>query len=191
MNERNETNLVTPTPRALCIVVGALAIGSTCAVMQYARHASAQLQARAMAADRAWADAAAQARAVEDLRQTEQGVTRHAELAEMLLEKTPGSAILAEVTNALPAGCWLSEFAVDSADGPASEAVNVRIAGYAPDDAQVGQYINRLRRSKQFNDVKLSAIGSDTQRVRRFSIDMCVSGSGPAAQPTQTASIAR
>jgi Tfp pilus assembly protein PilN len=179
----------------LYVIVAAMALASACIAVQSSRHASAKLQRRADAANREWNDAARQVRQVLDLGQTQQALARHAELAATLLEKSPRSSVLADVANALPAGCWLLDIRLDSvnADG---DALNVRLSGVAPGDAEIGQYVARLRQCKLLQNVKLAASDSATEqgaRRRQFRISLCVGDTGaqapPAAQPTMTASI--
>jgi len=61
-----------------------------------------------------YADAARQIRQVQELQDKQRKMARQAELAESLLEKVPRSYILAEITNALPAGVSLLDFVLDA-----------------------------------------------------------------------------
>jgi Tfp pilus assembly protein PilN len=179
---------------AMCAIAAALAIAATAAAMQFSRRSLADVNRRADAVDREWTDAAARVQAAADLRQSQQSITRHAECAQAMLETTPRSAILAEVTNALPAGSWLASFTLDSAE--ADDAANITVIGFAPDDAAVGQYMVHLRQSNLLRDVKLSACNDAAQQgtnLRQFRVDMRIGGSDrsrePIAQRTLTASI--
>jgi Tfp pilus assembly protein PilN len=187
---------------ALWVIVGALAMVAAAAAVQRSRRSLAALECRATAVDREWADAASEVQAAMDLRQTQQSVNHQAECAQTLLEKTSRSLILADVTNALPAGSWLMSFTLDSADvdspadGVADENVRASVTGFAPSDLAVAKIVLDLQQSNLMHDVKLSACDNETQQgmnLKRFRIDLRIGGSDeqpqPVAQPTLTASI--
>jgi Tfp pilus assembly protein PilN len=187
---------------ALCAIVAALAIAASAAALESSRRSLAALDARAAAVDRDWADAAGQVKAAMDLRHAQQSIVRQAECAETLLEKNPRSAILADVTNALPAGCWLERLTLDaadvdsSADAAADENVRVTVTGFAPGESAVSKFVLQLRQSNLLHDVKLRQCDSAAQtgmNLNRFRVDLCVGRSDgqpkPVAGPTQTASI--
>jgi Tfp pilus assembly protein PilN len=180
---------------ALCVIVAAMAFASACIAVQISRRDVAGLQARAESADQAWNDAARQAQQVLDLRDAQRAIAQHAEQADALLEKMPRSAVLADVTNALPAGCWLEDVRLDSSDA-GDDALHVQLAGLAPGDGEIGQYVARLRQTRRLQNVKLSASQAEQEqgrRLRRFRIDFSVGDTvqpaTPTAQPTVTASI--
>jgi Tfp pilus assembly protein PilN len=180
---------------ARCLVVGALAIGSACIAVQSNRRAAMEMDRRAEYADRDWNNAAAQVQAVVDLRHTQDSLVGRAEQAETLLVKYPRSLVLAEVTNALLGGCWLTDFDMDSASS-AGDALHVQLTGLAPGDADVGRYVDRLRDSKLLHEVKLSESHSANQQgkaFRRFRIDLrvgdLVAPEVRVVPPTMTASI--
>src|SRR3954471_7833693 len=66
------------------------------------------------AIDSEYAEAAKRIEQFQQLQTKQRQMARQAELTSSLLEKVPRSFILAEITNALPAGVSLVDFAMDS-----------------------------------------------------------------------------
>jgi len=141
-----------------------------------------------------------------------------ANLTASLLERVPRSVLLAELTNAKPAGVSFLELmldskvhsgstgsapksqfelkraAMDAANGekPATEApqvklydVTLKVTGIADNDAQVGQFMGKLNRSKLVRDVNLlisdELVVADV-KMRKFQVDMSVDP-GAEVQP--------
>jgi len=174
------------------------AIGSAASLTEKVNH---QAEERHAQVERRYVDAAKQIDQFRELANKERTMARQAELAASLLEKIPRSIVLAEVTNAVPAGVQLTEFTLDSRrvlshalpSDPAKAAaapaepivydVTVSINGIAANDVQVADFIHRLGLSPLFKDVnlvisdELSKAGdttdqSDKANLRKFEVDM-------------------
>jgi Tfp pilus assembly protein PilN len=132
-----------------------------------------------------YADAARPIAQFQQLQEKQRTMAHQAELTASLLEKIPRSYLLAEITNAIPAGASLLDFdmqsrkrvappkvltafeqrrlamsggAAPAAAPPAAPRVydvDMKISGIAPTDVQVAQFISRLSRSPLFKDVNL------------------------------------
>jgi Tfp pilus assembly protein PilN len=120
---------------------------------------------------------------VQELERKRQTMAQQAELAASLLEKVPRSFILAEITNAMPAGVSLLDFALDARRqaapvpaaqtsaferrrgkekaaapppvAPASYRVAMKMTGIAATDVQVSQFLSQLNKSKYLSEVNL------------------------------------
>jgi len=132
-----------------------------------------------------YAEAAKRIEQVQQLQAKQRQMAHQAELTSSLLEKVPRSFVLAEITNALPAGVSLVDFAMDSKvhqgaapppkqgfetkaftpgqtppkTEPVMEAktydVTMKLTGLATTDVQVAQFISKLSSSSLFRDVNL------------------------------------
>jgi Tfp pilus assembly protein PilN len=125
-----------------------------------------------------------QIKQVQAMHAKQRQIVQHAELATSLVEKVPRSRVLATVTNSLPAGVSLLDFAMEAkvqvaASAPAATAFDARVAaaaaakkaaaapatpkydvfiklsGVADNDGQVGEYISKLQASPLLKDVNL------------------------------------
>ena len=135
--------------------------------------------------DEQYTEAAKRIAQFQQLQTKQRTMARQAELTSSLLEKVPRSFILAEITNALPAGLSLVDFAMDSKprqapvtpqqpknpfeiknpgapsakNEPVPEAkmydVTMKVTGLATTDVQVAQLITKLNASPLFRDVNL------------------------------------
>jgi hypothetical protein len=164
------------------------------------------------------------------LKEKQLRMNTQANLTASLLERVPRSVLLAELTNAKPAGVSFLELSLDSkvhsggavsapksqfelkraameaAQGggggggkPAETApaklydVTVKVTGIADNDAQVGQFMSALNRSKLVRDVSL--VISDEfvvaeVKMRKFQVDMSIDPGAevqPGAIPSKTA----
>jgi hypothetical protein len=119
----------------------------------------------------------------DQMKEKQKKMAHQAELASSLLEKVPRSFLLAELTNSLPPGVSLVDFALDSrrrqaaptaptvvtafeqkkAAGTVKDTqvevklydVGMRVTGVAVTDVQVAQLITRLNTSPLMKDVNL------------------------------------
>ncbi|HYE19609.1 MAG TPA: PilN domain-containing protein [Tepidisphaeraceae bacterium] len=135
--------------------------------------------------DRQFADAAKRIEQVRQMQDQQRRMAGQAELTASLLEKVPRSFLLAEITNAMPAGVSLLDVILDSkvraapaagaaksqfdakraqqgaaAKGPAAPQVKnydvtLRVQGIADNDVQVAQFMAKLNTSKLLRDVNL------------------------------------
>lgn len=104
---RRRTNAIC----ASLFVVVSLALGAAFTLDQ---RANRQVQAREDQVDQRYAEAAKRIGQVEQMQEKQRQLARQAELSASLLEKVPRSFILAQITNALPAGVSLLEFKLES-----------------------------------------------------------------------------
>lgn len=104
---RRRTNVIC----ASLFVVVSLALGAAFTLDQ---RANRQVQAREAEVDQRYAEAAKRIVQVEQMQEKQRQLARQAELSASLLEKVPRSFILAQITNALPAGVSLLEFKLES-----------------------------------------------------------------------------
>lgn len=135
--------------------------------------------------EKEYADAARRIQQVQKMQEKQRHMAQQAELTASLLEKIPRTFLLAELTNALPAGVSLLDFNLESkrkaaptagadaktafeqrkakkSDEKKPEVVQPRVydvlmklTGMAETDVQVAQYISRLNRSPMLKDVNL------------------------------------
>jgi Tfp pilus assembly protein PilN len=135
--------------------------------------------------DRQFADAAKRIEQVRQMQDKQRKMAAQAELTASLLERVPRSFLLAELTNAMPAGVSLLDVILDStvraaptgaaaksqfemkraqqgatAKGPAGPQaklydVSIRVQGIADNDVQVAQFMAKLNTSKLLRDVNL------------------------------------
>jgi len=173
---RRRTNLICA---GLFAVVMA-AIGSAFTMTERAMH---DVQAQHDSVDREFAEAARRIAQVQQMQQKQRTMAHQAELTSALLEKVPRSFLLAEITNALPAGVSLTDFVLEAkkkvAPAPAAPSgaftqksstpatpdpasvqpqqyeVLMKLGGVAPNDVQVSMFITRLNASKLLRDVNL------------------------------------
>lgn len=73
-----------------------------------------RVEKRAIEVDREYADAARRIQQVQQMQERQRTMARQADLTAQLLEKVPRSFLLAEITNALPAGVSLLDLHLDS-----------------------------------------------------------------------------
>jgi Tfp pilus assembly protein PilN len=104
---RRRTNVIC----ASLFVVVSLALGAAFALDQ---RANRQVQSREDQINQRYAEAAKRIVQVEQMQEKQRQLARQAELSASLLEKVPRSFILAQITNALPAGVSLLEFKLES-----------------------------------------------------------------------------
>lgn len=130
-----------------------------------------------------YSDAARPIRQFQQLQEKQRTMAHQAELTASLLERVPRSYLLAELTNAMPQGVSLLDFALDSRlrmtavaapqtafdkkraeinqtqsapiAAPRLYDVSLKLTGVATTDVQVAQFINKLNQSRLLKDVNL------------------------------------
>lgn len=130
-----------------------------------------------------YGDAARPIRQFQQLQEKQRTMAHQAELTASLLERVPRSYLLAELTNAMPAGVSLLDIDLDSrirvTPAPVAQTafdkkraelnkaqtapvaqprvydVSLKVVGIATTDVQVSQFITRLNQSKLLRDVNL------------------------------------
>lgn len=130
--------------------------------------------------DQEFTEAAKRIQQVQDMQEKQRTMAHQAELTASLIEKVPRSLILAKVTNALPSGCSLMDFALESRKrtaptgartayeakraesnlmGQVADAkvydVALKVTGLAPTDVQVAEFLRKLKGVPLFRDVNL------------------------------------
>ncbi len=166
---------------AVLFLVVMVAIGSA---FSFTERSMRDLDREYAQVEQEYTDAAKRIQLVQQMQDKQRRMAQQAELAASLLEKVPRSFLLAELTNALPAGVSLLDLAMESkvraapsaaatpkatfeqkrdqnkkpepaAPTPKVYDVSMRICGVAYTDVQVSQFITRLNRSKLLKDVNL------------------------------------
>lgn len=162
--------------------------------------ANRQTEQRHAEVQRQYADAARRIEQVRQMQEKQRRVAHQAELAASLLERVPRGNILAEMTNSLPRGVSLLDFAMESKQktapatpktgfeqkaaaekkpvAPTVEArqydVIMKVTGVAQTDVQVAQLINALGRSPLLLEVNLSVSEEfvmGADKARRFQLE--------------------
>ncbi len=155
---------------------------------------------------------------VQRMQEKQKRMARQAELTASLLEKVPRSYLLAEYTNALPAGVSLLDFKLTSVMRqqpvvattkfeqnqikaapvevqPKIYDVKMQLTGLAYSDVQVAQYIGKLSESQLLQQVSLKVVEEhvvDKKKLRQFQLEMTLRPNAevqPDTKDTRTASI--
>jgi Tfp pilus assembly protein PilN len=183
----------------ICAMLAGIVMAAIGSAFSLTEKVTRQVELRHAEVERQYADAARQIHQVEQVELKQKEMARQAELASSLLEKTPRSLILAEVTNSVPPDVSLLDFTLTSVrksstaprpapqqqpnGSPAPPApaepiaydVTLRVSGVAGTDMQVAEFIRRLGHSALFKDVNLVISDEDTvddEKVRKFQIEM-------------------
>jgi len=184
---------------ALCAGLSVVVMGAIASAFWFTERSMRVVEARAASVDRQFTDAARSIDQVNKMKAQQRKIVRQAELAASLVEKVPRTNLLAEFTNALPAGTSLLDLSLESrtklaptvsaekrkpapggAAGPVGPEpvkydVYLKLTGIADTDVQVAQFMSKLTESKLVTDVRLMI--SDTfkqndREMRRFQIEM-------------------
>jgi Tfp pilus assembly protein PilN len=167
----------------LCGVLAVIVLGVIVSAFQYMEKITKAVDAKFVTVDQQYADAARRIEKVNQMRAQQQQVVRRAELAASLVEKVPRSNILAELSNALPPGLSLLNLLMESKErasaappamtafeqkraalegravnaviAPKSYDVFLKLEGVATTDVQVGDLMEKLKRSPLFKEVNL------------------------------------
>ncbi len=192
----------------------AVAVGVT---LFFESGVKSRLKEREASAETKYAEAAQRITQVQEMQEKQRRMARQAELTASLLEKIPRSYLLAEFTNALPAGVSLLDFnlvsmarqpvvvaatrleqnqakAVEEEAAPRVYDVRMQLTGLAYNDVQVAQYIRKLSESKLLEQVSLKLVEEhkqDRAKLRQFQLEMRLN---PAAElrirPSQSSTAA-
>jgi Tfp pilus assembly protein PilN len=204
----------------LCGVLAVIVLGVIVSAFQYMEKITKAVDAKYVIVEQQYTDAAKRIEKVNQMRQQQQQVVRRAELAASLVEKIPRSNILAEFTNALPPGLSLVQLMMESKERasiapPAMTAfeqkraalegrilnvpvapkvydVFLRIEGIALTDIQIGDFMEKLKRSPLFRDVNLiyteeitqrEAGGKSEEKLRKFQIELMLNPNAEVVNP--------
>jgi Tfp pilus assembly protein PilN len=170
---------------ALCAGLSVVVMGAIASAFWFTERSMREVDTRSAAVDKQFTDAARSIDQVNKMKQQQRKIVRQAELAASLVEKVPRSNLLAEFTNALPAGTSLLDFALESrtkvtagsvsvgkktpqaavaAAGAASGTpqpepvkydVYLKLTGIADSDVQVAGFMSKLNESRLVTDVRL------------------------------------
>jgi Tfp pilus assembly protein PilN len=190
----------------ICLTLFAVVLmGTIGAVLMQARK-HAQERSLTRTTDHQMDEVARRIEQLEELQQRKGVMMRKARVTSMLIERIPRSVILAELINNMPTALSLTELeldtrvvrdaapkaktamdrAKDKARANLIEAdeieiiptsVTMNLAGIAPTDVQVAQFITALNRHEMFRDVNLLVTETATieeQTMRRFRIELTV-----------------
>ena len=178
----------------LCGVLAVIVLGVIVAAFQHMEKITKAVDSKYQAVDQQYTDAARRIEKVNQMRAQQQQVVRRAELAASLVEKVPRSNILAEFSNALPPGLSLLNMLMESKEraaaappamsafeakraalegrqvnavvAPKTYDVYIKLEGVAATDVQVGDLMDKLKRSALFKDVNL--IYTEELKVQRL-----------------------
>jgi Tfp pilus assembly protein PilN len=153
----------------VCGGLAVIALGAVCAAFLYTERAQRDVEARLADTDTRYADAARRIEQANQMRAQQAQVVRRAELAATLLERVPRSNLLAEFTNALPAGVSLIDLSLDS-----------RKRAPAPVDAKTA-----FEQKKAALEGRAAAAASAAQEPAKF--DVCIKVTGVAGTDVQVA----
>jgi Tfp pilus assembly protein PilN len=204
----------------LCGVLAVIVLGVIVSAFQYMDKITKAVDAKYAAVDQQYTDAARRIEKVNQMRAQQQQVVRRAELAASLVEKVPRSNILAEFTNSLPPGLSLLNLAMESKErsstappamtafeqkraalegraanpvvAPKSYDVYLKLEGIALTDVQVGDFMEKLKRSSLFKDVNLIYTEQITQKdannkneetLRKFQIELMLNPNAEVVNP--------
>jgi len=204
----------------LCGVLAVIVLGVIVTAFQYMEKITKAVDAKDSAVDQQYTDAARRIEKVNQMRAQQQQVVRRAELAASLVEKVPRSNILAEFTNSLPPGLSLLNLTMESkerasAPPPAMTAfeqkraalegrtanaavapkvydVFMKLEGIALTDVQVGDFMEKLKRSSLFKEVNLiyteqtnvkDAQGKNEETLRKFQIELTLNPNAEVVNP--------
>ena len=208
----------------LCGVLAVIVLGIIVSAFQYMEKITKAVDAKYAAVEQQYTDAARRIEKVNQMRAQQQQVVRRAELAASLVEKVPRSNVLAEFTNSLPPGLSLLNMAMESKErsgaappamtafeqkraalegravntavAPKTYDVYLKLEGIATTDVQVGDFMEKLKRSALFKDVNLiyteefkqtaAAQGTTTARddvMRKFQIELMLNPNAEVVNP--------
>jgi Tfp pilus assembly protein PilN len=153
---------------AILFLVVMVAIGTA---FTFTEQAGRRVEAEHATVAKQYADAVKSIQLVQQLTDKQGVMERQAELAASLLEKVPRSRILAEITKALPPGCSLLEFGMDSkpraAENPAASAKNAFTQRTAPADAK--KSAPTLQQPKVYDvTLKITGVSGTDMQVAQF-----------------------
>jgi Tfp pilus assembly protein PilN len=209
----------------LCGVLAVIVLGVIVTAFQHMEKITKAVEVKYAAVEQQYTDAARRIEKVNQMRAQQQQVVRRAELAASLVEKVPRSNILAEFAQALPPGLSLLNLAMESREragavppsmtafeqkkaalegraasvavAPKAYDVFLKLEGVAPTDLQVGDFMEKLKRSALFRDVNLIYTEALTQQkapvaaggpkneevIRKFQIELSLNPSAEVVNP--------
>jgi Tfp pilus assembly protein PilN len=208
----------------LCGVLAVIVLGVIVTAFQYQEKITKAVDAKDAAVDQQYTDAARRIEKVNQMRAQQQQVVRRAELAASLVEKVPRSNVLAEFANSLPPGLSLLNLAMESRErsgaappamtafeqkraalegraanpvvAPKTYDVYLKLEGVANTDVQVGDFMEKLKRSALFKDVNLiyteelksttSGQGTTSAKediMRKFQIELMLNPNAEVVNP--------
>ncbi len=182
---------------AAMFLIATLSIASAFAISE---HSLRQIEAEHATVAHEFNLAAGRAMKLAGLQESQRELANHAELSASLLEKIPRSYVVAEITNAVPAGLALLDLSIEckpravqsDADNSASPVeVFIRISGRAESDVQVSQLVTKLSKSGILKDVTItdkSASADDALATgRKFRVEMSLDPDATMPEPSEAA----
>ena len=209
----------------LCGMLAVIVLGVIVSAFQYMEKITKAVEAKYTAVEQKYTDAARRIEKVNQMRAQQQQVVRRAELAASLVEKVPRSNILAEFVQAMPPGLSLLNLNMESRErsgpvppsmtafeqkkaalegrtanlpiAPKTFDVFLKLEGVAPTDLQVGDFMEKLKRSTLFREVNLIYTESYTPKanpgvqtqgkgeevIRKFQIELSINPSAEVVTP--------
>lgn len=159
---------------AICASLFVVVVGSVFGAFSMTRKSLAALEAEFTAVDNQYAEAAKRIELVREMQEKQRTMAGQAELTAGLLERVPRSHVLAEVTNAMPAGVSLLEFDMQSRvraappppPRPAGAAPNITAADAAKSAQDAAKRTAEPKRYDVF--MKLQGIAANDVQVAGF-----------------------
>ena len=207
----------------LCGVLAVVVLGIIVSAFQYMEKITKAVQVKYDAVEKQYTDAARRIEKVNQMRAQQQQVVRRAELAASLVEKVPRSNILAEFVQAMPPGLSLLNLMMESREragaippsmtafeqkkaalegrtanlpiAPKTFDVFLKLEGIAPTDLQVGDFMEKLKRSTLFREVNLiyteayTPVAKTTSNqkseevIRKFQIELTLNPNAEVVNP--------
>ena len=204
----------------LCGALALIVLGIIVSAFQYMEKITKAVDVKYAAVEQQYTDAAKRIEKVNQMRAQQQQVVRRAELAASLVEKVPRSNVLAEFANSLPPGLSLVSLAMESKEragaappamsafeakraalegrsantavAPKTYDVYLKLEGIAVTDLQVGDFMEKLKRSSLFREVNLLFTEQILQRdssnkseetLRKFQIELMLNPNAEVVNP--------
>lgn len=212
----------------LCASLFVVMIGAIAIAFSIADRRMRDAERRHAAVDAQYVEAAKRIRQLQQMQDKQRVLTRQAELASTLIDRVPRSYMLAQITNLLPPGVTLTDLDLSTrkrvtqvvetksafekkkqAKGkgkadllpplPDPLDVSLKLTGRAATNAEVAQFMTRLKESDLFSSVDLvissqfdrsADAASEQAGLRKFTIDILVNPKAdirPAAAASGTA----
>jgi Tfp pilus assembly protein PilN len=163
--QRRRTNVI-------CASLFVVVVGSVFAAWMMTRQMLSELETSFTATESQYAEAAKRIDLVRQMQDKQRTMAGQAELTASLLERVPRSHLLAEITNAMPAGLSLLEFDMTSKvrqPPPPPPPPPGSPAPSAFDAAKTAQATNKVNAPRQYDvTIKLTGVAANDVQVAGF-----------------------
>lgn len=155
----------------ICAALFLVVMGGIGSAFYHRETRTRALEEQLAAVDAEYNEAARRIQQVQQMQTKQRQMARQAELTESLLEKVPRSFVLAELTNAMPAGVSLLDFTLESRKRTAPEPSGPRAkSAFEANKAEASRAKSPAAPEPQHYDVymKLTGIASTDVQVAQF-----------------------